>query len=121
MFDYNIMEKHNGQIVEYLVRKYGYSITDLAKEMNVNRRSVYNYFQNKYLKSDVIFKVGIIIRHDFSHEFPELFTTKEFNAIVGTSTLDNSSSTQDVWKNKYIRLLEQYSNLLSKQIRKAVD
>ena len=44
------MEKHYGQIVEYLVRKNGYSITDLATELDVNRRSIYNYFQNQFLK-----------------------------------------------------------------------
>ncbi|TWR28840.1 TetR/AcrR family transcriptional regulator [Mucilaginibacter pallidiroseus] len=119
------MEKHNGQIIEYLVRKYGYSITDLAKELNVNRRSVYNYFQNKYLKSEIIFRIGIVIRHDFSNEFPELFGSNEFTfpigAISATPTPVSSPINEDVWKDKYIDLLEQYSNLLSKQIEKTIN
>ncbi|AMR32442.1 hypothetical protein A0256_13915 [Mucilaginibacter sp. PAMC 26640] len=67
------MENHNGQIVEYVVRRNGYSITDLATELKVNRRSIYNYFQNRNLKHDVIYKIGLIIRHDFAKEFPDLF------------------------------------------------
>nr|WP_294941713.1 HTH domain-containing protein [uncultured Mucilaginibacter sp.] len=117
------MEKHYGQIVEYLVRKNGYSITDLATELNVNRRSIYNYFQNKFLKSDIIFKIGRVIRHDFSKEFPEFFTTEDFapnykqdNLRVVKASLNDNDICEEIWKDKYLALLENYNEALLKRI-----
>ena len=117
------MEKHYGQIVEYLVRKNGYSITDLATELNVNRRSIYNYFQNQFLKSDIIYKIGRVIRHDFSKEFPEFFTPEDFATsykqgkltVIGTNSTDNPV-TEEIWKDKYLALLESYNEALLKRL-----
>lgn len=112
------MEKHYGQIVEYVVRKNGYSITDLAEGMDLNRRTLYNYFQNKYLKYDVIHKIGIIVRHDFSREFPELFTSDQFELkpIVKSLGLSTTTSDEDYWKDKYIQLLEVYNEALGNRV-----
>ncbi|TWR25255.1 TetR/AcrR family transcriptional regulator [Mucilaginibacter pallidiroseus] len=117
------MEKHNGQITEYLVRKNGFSITELAIALNVNRRSIYNYFQNKHLKYDVMLKIGRIIRHDFSQEFPEYFTSEEFevsNKQYSNNVMDSHiQSTEDgIWKDKYIDLLEKHQQLLLSRIAK---
>ncbi|TFF33289.1 hypothetical protein [Mucilaginibacter psychrotolerans] len=119
------MEKHNGQIVEYLVRKNAYSITDLAAELDVNRRSIYNYFQNQFLKSDVIFKIGKVIRHDFSKEFPEFFSADDFapnykqanHTVLKAISSDNLVG-EEIWKNKYLALLEIYNEALLKRIHK---
>jgi predicted DNA-binding transcriptional regulator YafY len=115
------MEKHYGQIVEYLVRKNGYSITDLATELDVNRRSIYNYFQNQFLKSDIIFKIGRVIRHDFSKEFPEFFTPEDFAHSYKQSKLISSAApvnniVEEIWKNKYLNLLESYNEALLKRL-----
>ena len=110
------MEKHYGQIVEYIVRKNGCSITELARGLNVNRRSVYNYFQNKYLKYDIIYKIGQIVRHDFSKELPELFTSDQFEVEQKQSDQVDYSDVAngDVinWQEKYIQLLEKYNEVL---------
>jgi AcrR family transcriptional regulator len=114
------MEKHYGEIVEYYVRKKGVSITELAAGLNVNRRSVYNYFQNKYLKIDIIFNIGVLIRHDFSSEFPELFTSEEFDRKtmqnVNNDLVVDPNSDEEKWKDKYIQLLEVYNETLGMQI-----
>jgi AcrR family transcriptional regulator len=113
------MDKHQGQIVEYIVRKNGFSLSELAKALNINRRSLYNWFQAKELKKGVIHRIGCVLRHDFSKEFPELFVSEEFNSIyepkryrtepAGLTTTEEET----IWKQKYITLLEQYSQLLS--------
>jgi predicted DNA-binding transcriptional regulator YafY len=127
------MEKHYGQIVEYLVRKNGYSITDLATELDVNRRSIYNYFQNAYLKSDIIFKIGRVIRHDFSKELPEFFTPEDFAPVykhgdfkVVSSQAESDVTAEELWKDKYLNLLESYNEALLKRLslqeeRQSVD
>jgi predicted transcriptional regulator len=122
MANTDIMEKHYGQIVEYIVRKNGYSITDLATGLNVNRRTIYNYFQNKTVKYDVIYKIGLIVRHDFSKDFPELFTSDQFDINQRQRPVVNSvaSATTDstYWQDKYIQLLEAYNTVLTDRIAK---
>jgi transcriptional regulator with XRE-family HTH domain len=110
------MEKDYGKIVEYIVRKNGYSITELATKLSVNRRSIYNWFNQKDLRTDIIFKIGHIIRHDFSQEFPELFTTEDFKYNIRQPSQEQinlcSANNNENWKDKYIELLEKYNNIL---------
>ncbi|TSD67073.1 hypothetical protein FFF34_006665 [Inquilinus sp. KBS0705] len=111
------MITHYGQTVEYIVRKNGYSITDLANGLGVNRRTIYNYFQSTYLKYDVIHKIGLLVRHDFSKEFPDIFTSDQFAPnIRSKKDNDQPSNTladEEYWKDKYITLLEQYTHLIT--------
>ncbi|MDB5060212.1 MAG: hypothetical protein JWP67_55 [Mucilaginibacter sp.] len=114
------MDKHYGQIVELVIRKKGYSISELARLSQINRKCVYNWFNQKYLKPEIIYSVGCIIHHDFSVEFPELFTKEDFTR---SSVIDSSGKLSIVgeinainWKDKYIDLLEKYNNLLLKQL-----
>ncbi|AMR30496.1 hypothetical protein A0256_03190 [Mucilaginibacter sp. PAMC 26640] len=119
------MGNHHGQIVEYIVRRNGYSITDLASELNVNRRSIYNYFQNPNLKYDIIYKIGITVRHDFSKEFPELFTSEQFEVKKPQNqSFDSVTKTDgdaEQWKDKYIQLLEDYNEALRIRISKKLN
>ena len=106
------MNKHQGQIVEYIVRKNGYSLSDLAKELKVNRRSLYNWFNQAHLKPEMIYRIGCVIRHDFSKEFPELFTASEFDCIYAPKKMDHPFVNNEMenaehgWKDKYLKLLE---------------
>ncbi|MDN3547607.1 helix-turn-helix domain-containing protein [Mucilaginibacter aquaedulcis] len=112
------MENHNGHILEMLIRKKGYSISEIARVTHVNRRTVYNWFNQKYLKTEIIYRIGMILKHDFSVEFPNLFTKEDFKE---TSTYKEPESndpifwelpTHHVWKDRYISLLEQYNKML---------
>ncbi|AMR32437.1 hypothetical protein A0256_13885 [Mucilaginibacter sp. PAMC 26640] len=116
------MNSHDGQIIEFVVRKEGYNLTDLAKEINVNRRTIYNWFQSESLKDNIIKTIGLTIRHDFSSEFSERFTPNDFDfkilsrkaASATFSTVDNDLNE---WKDKYITLLEAYNELLLNETR----
>lgn len=112
------MDKHYGQTVEMVVRKKGYSISEVARLAHVNRRSVYNWFNQKYLKTEIIYSLGIILKHDFSVEFPDLFTKNDFQQIHNPKEAEPDDlifgeiTTNHVWKNRYIELLEQYHKLI---------
>lgn len=112
------MEKHHGQIVEYRVRKNAYCISDLAKACNINRRSVYNWFNSKRLKEEIILRIGLTIKHDFSHEFPEFFHRDDFKSIYQMQDapviyISNFAQSQnDFWKEKYLRLLQEFNDLI---------
>jgi hypothetical protein len=73
------MNKHHGQTVEYIVRKKRCNLIALGKALNVNRRTLYDWFRQPLLQSEIIFRIGIIINHDFSVEFPDLFKTERFS------------------------------------------
>ncbi|HEY1007826.1 MAG TPA: helix-turn-helix transcriptional regulator [Sphingobacteriaceae bacterium] len=115
------MEQHTGAIVERVVRRSGLSITELARRIHVNRRSVYNWFEQKTLKLDIIQKIGCVLGHDFSVEFPEYFDKGELTQMkrLIDSPMEESAPGQGesvyFWMNKYIALLEKYNELLRKQ------
>ncbi|WP_454802322.1 hypothetical protein [Mucilaginibacter phyllosphaerae] len=108
------MNKHQGQTVEYVVRRNGFSLSQLAKELKVNRRSLYNWFKNQFLRKSVIYNIGHVIRHDFSIEFPELFTKEDFDFHSFTKDYSHLINHQDdKYKEKYLSLLEKYNEILS--------
>ncbi|WP_454802901.1 hypothetical protein [Mucilaginibacter phyllosphaerae] len=109
------MSKHQGQIVEYVVRRNGYSLSDLANELKVNRRTIYNWFKSETLRTDIIFNVGKVVRHDFSNEFPEIFVTEEFEFKAKYFSPNIETAQENSYKDKYITLLEKYNDLLIAQ------
>ncbi|MCD8739741.1 helix-turn-helix domain-containing protein [Mucilaginibacter roseus] len=123
------MDVHHGHIVERVIRREGYSISEIARLSNVNRRSVYNWFNQQFLKADIIYKIGMIINHDFSVEFPHLFKSDDFkrntqpvnhtqqNFTPGEQGA-NSQNGESYWKDKYIALLEKYNDILIKTVER---
>jgi predicted transcriptional regulator len=113
------MDLHYGQIVEKRVRRSGFSITELARNTKVNRRSVYNWFNQKKLNIVIIHRIGCAMDYDFSIDFPELFTTHDFNEAKFNKNLQRNETENSVlhdngenWKDKYVQLLEKYNTLL---------
>lgn len=117
------MDKHYGSIVERVIRRNGYSISELARAINVSRRVVYKWFTKKTLKPEIIFRIGNAIKHDFFVEFPEHFSSEEFERALKLpeplepkhADLETGAYTSDYWKDKYIALLEEYIELLQSQ------
>ncbi|WP_134089233.1 helix-turn-helix domain-containing protein [Olivibacter sp. XZL3] len=114
------MEKHYGEIIERTIRRNGYSISELSRLMKVNRRSIYNWFNQPKFKPDIIFKIGCALKHDFSNEFPELFSSDEFQKVFNDTKktlqvrfLNEEHEKVSYWKDKYINLLEEYNQILS--------
>jgi hypothetical protein len=103
--------KHHGQILEYGIRKAGYNLSELAKHLRVNRRTLYNWFQSPRIRTDIIYRIGKIIRHDFSVDFPELLSYSDTDNQHSPKIQDIILN-DDLWKDKYISLLEKYNDLL---------
>ena len=108
------MEQEAGAIVEKVVRRSGISIAELARRINVDRRSIYYWFKQESLNAEIIFKIGKALDHDFAADFPGLSKNR---AVESSSSAKNSNSMDDIndvhfWKHKYINLLEKYNELL---------
>ena len=113
------MEKHHGQIVERVVRNKGFNITALAKGLSISRRSLYNRFQSDNIKRDIIYAIGVIIRHDFSKEFPELFDEEQMIVEENPDDYAEDAESNQSYKEKYLNLLESYNDLLIDAIKKS--
>jgi hypothetical protein len=106
-------KSHHGQLLEYAVRSRCISLTDLAFNIKVNRRTVYNWFESPFLKKEIIYRVGMSIHHDFSVEFPQYFTSDDFTAeLIRIQNSQLSLVDPGEWRDKYIDLLERYNTLL---------
>jgi lambda repressor-like predicted transcriptional regulator len=110
-----IMSEHNGAIVEKVIRRDGHSLTDIAKLTGVNRRSIYNWFLQPRLKPEIIIKIGKAIKHDFSVEFPRQFVSDDFQDKSDAAPHQGSEGDINIWKEKYIDLMERYNFLLTRK------
>jgi transcriptional regulator with XRE-family HTH domain len=106
-----------GQIVEKVVKLDRMSISEISRKLNVSRRTLYNWFETKNLSADIIEKIGLVIDHDFSEEFPDMF---EENKSLRESDFNNTNQQMKenisdpiyYWMDKYIKLLERFNEVL---------
>jgi predicted transcriptional regulator len=101
--------QHRGEIIKEAVYKSGFPITALAKRMGKSRRWVYLLFENPTVPIDTVLQIGSIIHYDFSEEIE---TLKPY--VVNDTPLSYSKE-EGYWKNKYLKLLEEYNELLKKK------
>ena len=103
--------QHRGEIIKGAVYKSGYPITELAKRLGKSRRWMYLMFENNNVSLDIVLQVGKIIHHDFTQEIKE-FTPSQIALNEPPTAYKNEESSAEYWKNKYLKLLEDYSELL---------
>lgn len=104
------MAVHQGDVIERIIRRQGHSLTDLARLTGVNRRSIYNWFLQPRVKPENIIRIGQAIHHDFSVQFPDQFVSEDFTLLADQVKVADEKL--DVWKEKYVDLLERYNLLL---------
>ena len=114
------MNLNAGQVIEHVVREDHVGISELSRKLHVSRRTIYNWFNQKTLSYEIIYKIGKAIKHDFSKEFPENFMIDmQESRLNKDSLIDGDDNTDgayadsvNYWMNKYILLLEKYNELL---------
>lgn len=107
---------HMGQVLEGAIRKKGQNISELARLLQVNRRTVYHWFEQAELSQQTVEKLGAALKHDFSKEFPELFKeNSEARSNPESLSIEELKEKEEYWKNKYIDLLERYVDLLAQE------
>lgn len=111
------MATNMGEIVELAVRRRHINISELSRKLEVDRRTLYNWFGQKELPQSIIYKIGKAINYDFSHEFGGEFD-KLNEMPIKTNDVDHNNQEQTdrafYWMEKYIDLLEDYKKLLNK-------
>lgn len=103
--------EHRGEIVKQAIYKSGYPITELAKKLGKSRRWMYLMFDNNNVSLDLVLQIGKIIHYDFSDEIKEFHP---YQNVINEPATDykREESQVEYWKNKYLKLLEEYNELL---------
>jgi len=113
------MNLNVGEVLERVVRRDRMGISELSRKLNVSRRTIYNWFDQKNLNPEIIWKVGTVIGHDFSIELPESLIKngntlhEAFDHYSQTDATKADTNSIYFWMNKYIKLLEKYNEVLS--------
>lgn len=103
--------QHRGEIIRKAIYNSGYTVTEIANSIGKSRKWMYLMFENSNVSLDVVMKIGKIIHYDFSHEIKEFsFFSTRINSV--TTSSENDETSVEYWKNKYLKLLEEYSELL---------
>lgn len=104
--------QHRGEIVERAIRQSGYPISAIAKKLGRSRRWMYLMFDNTQIDLETVMSIGNIIHHDFSDEIKELSSISNQSFEDPENPYNNQS--KEYWKNKYLKLLEDYNELLKR-------
>lgn len=99
------------EILKAAIYKSGIPITELAKRLGKSRKWMYLMFENSNVSLDLILQIGKIIHHDFSNDIKEFNNTSLIQKHT-TFLQDNEENTLEYWKDKYLKLLEEYNQLL---------
>ncbi len=91
-------------MIEDSVRATGFSITLVAKKLGVSRKTVYNYFDEEQLDPRII------------NQFEKLLNLRLMPTDNKVNKIrQDSIDSADYWRNKYIELLEKYTQLLEEK------
>jgi transcriptional regulator with XRE-family HTH domain len=98
---------HMGELLERAIRKKGVNITELARALNITRRTMYNLFKREVIDKGTMERISSVINYDEGSKDtkPQIIKVQPAESLI---TKDEA-----YWQDKYIDLLERYSKLLS--------
>jgi AcrR family transcriptional regulator len=101
---------HMGATLELIIRKNELNLSELAQEVGVDRRTFYYWFKKSVLKESTIDKISRVIRsEDVANSLKRGIIEPCFEPSV---TLTANKNGDEYWKDKYLVLLERYTQLL---------
>lgn len=117
---------HFGRVLEKVIRRSPVGISELGRRLGVSRRTVYNWFESRRVNIEIVRKIGFIIGHDFSVDFPEEFAKS--NEYAGNDLFPENQNAAAkpndavyYWMDKYIKLLEKFNSALSVDTKIKID
>jgi hypothetical protein len=105
---------HRGEILKAAIKQSGIPVTRVAAGVGKSRRWVYMQFFNPEVAIDALLQIGKFIHHDFSKEIPELKHNNSISKLIREQDAPYPQTDAEFWKNKYLRLLEEYTAHLKK-------
>ncbi|MBF9252738.1 hypothetical protein I2I11_05515 [Pontibacter sp. 172403-2] len=63
---------HRGEVIRDAIKTSGVAVGVVADKLGVSRKTLYNKFKETGIPYSFILRLGEVIHHDFSQEFPHL-------------------------------------------------
>lgn len=101
-----------GKLLEETIRMQGLTITDVSNKLNISRRTIYNWFKQEIFSDRMLSR---LYEADLFRFHP--IASKPYINIDNTESNSNNY-TEAYWKDKYLILLEEYKQLLTKASKK---
>lgn len=114
-------KKHRGQVIKKTIEKLGLKIKEVARQADISRGTLYNYFKESDLDDSIMLKMGRVLRHDFSIHFPELIPLKDEYEEDSTDYVPATTKELADIQKKYYNVLEKYNALLIFLVKLSVD
>lgn len=125
---------HRGEVIRDAIKASGVAVGVVADKLGVSRKTLYNKFKETGIPYSFILRLGEVIHHDFSEEFPHLSKNIKKEAALQQPQNTNLLLPFDVepqeapkpgnmeaceaellnLQRKYIALLEKFNELLLK-------
>ena len=64
-------EPHIGELIKAELARQGRSITWLAEQLNCSRQNAYKIFRRKWIYTDLLLRISIILDYDFFKYFSD--------------------------------------------------
>lgn len=105
---------HMGKLLEVTIRRRGLTITEVSNTLNVSRRTLYNWLSQNIFSKAILTKLS---ESGLFSPFPEFVKPETNTPIEMNSSIDEEA----YWKEKYLKLLNQYTELLTKSSEKNIS
>jgi hypothetical protein len=109
-----------GLLLKEIVEESGMPIVKLTKKLGYKGRgSYYDHIKKPDLKLEILFAYAKVLKYDIRDKFPEAsqFMIQEPEAEYNTKpkTLPEAIKLLDIWKEKYLMLLEKYNKMIERE------
>ncbi|MFD2247179.1 helix-turn-helix domain-containing protein [Pontibacter ruber] len=123
---------HRGEIIKEAIKTSGIAMSVVADKLGISRKTLYNKFKESAIPYSFILRLGEVIHHDFSKEFPHLNKSIKKETLPQApanlllpfdgepqeapkpNTLKDCEAELLQLQRKYIALLEKFNELLLK-------
>jgi hypothetical protein len=109
------MKPDRGRILAIAVEATGLNKEEVAIKAGYSRSAYYKHIENPNLDYHILMAYGKAIKHDFTIELPGMpkYLVNDPEENYGKpASLEEAIRQIDIWKDKYVELLEKYNRLI---------
>lgn len=113
------MKPDRGRILAIAVEHTGRNKEEVAMMAGYSRSAYYKHIENPNLEYHILMAYGKAIKHDFTIELPEMpkYIFNDPEDSNRPSSIEEAIRQRDMWKDKYVELLEKYNRLIEERMK----
>lgn len=109
---------HRGKVLADAYKKSDLSIAQLTRRAGYSRGSYYNHIVQQDLSYAILLSYGKALGYDFSIDLPEMIPHIITEPDPDYLSVDDLRKEREMYKNKYMALLEKYQDLIERNNEK---